>query len=426
MSEWKECKLGELISEGLAELQTGPFGTMFNASEYTNHGIPFIAVQDIGENKIVSNKLKFIGTETVKRLAKYRVVTNDIIFGRKGSIDRRALITEKEDGWIQGSDCIRLRFGDSIDAKFISYQLGSNKLKEWLIRHSHGATMPSLNQEILSLLPFSLPPLPEQRAIAGVLSSLDDKIDLLHRQNATLEALAETLFRQWFVEEAAADWEEQTLSSIAEHKRVNVQPNKNPVIMYHHYSIPAFDEKNEPTLESGAEIQSNKYMVFPDTILISKLNPRFPRIWAIPSVIEDNSICSTEFQVILPTDARWYGFIYCLLKSKQVIDELESASGGTSGSHQRVKPEDIFNIQFQMPDKERLAKFDVITRDFWPKINANRKQIRTLERLRETLLPKLMRGEVRVGAPSNLSDRADLSDKADKADMSDEEKRRNR
>ncbi|MFH2032760.1 MAG: restriction endonuclease subunit S [Bacteroidota bacterium] len=250
--------------------------------------------------------------------------------------------------------------------------------------------------EVVKNHSFLLPPLSEQKAIAAVLCSLDDKIDLLHRQNKTLEAMAETLFRQWFVEESQDDWEEKTLSRIAEHKKVNLQPKKNPSTIYHHYSIPTFDERQQPISEFGLKIQSNKYKVFPNAILISKLNPRFPRVWAIPPIIKDNSICSTEFQVVLPISNEWYGFIYCLLKSKQVSDELIGAAGGTSGSHQRVKPEDIFNITFSVPDKETLSKFDVITRDYWPKININRKQIYTLEKLRDTLLPKLMRGEIRV------------------------------
>ena len=196
---------------------------------------------------------------------------------------------------------------------------------------------------------FPIPPLPEQKAIASVLSSLDDKIDLLHRQNKTLEAMAETLFRQWFVEEAQEDWEEKPLSSIAEHKKINVRPGQNKGTIYRHYSIPAFDDGKYPIKELGSEIKSNKYQVPVNSILISKLNPRFPRVWAIRDLLDDNSICSTEFQVVLPVKSQYYGFIYCFLKSKQVTDELIGADSGTSGSHQRVKPEDIFNLTFQMP-----------------------------------------------------------------------------
>ena len=104
MSEWKEYKLGELIANGHAELQTGPFGTMLNASEYVLEGTPVIAVQDIGENKLVYHKFVFVDENTAQRLSRYRVKENDIIFGRKGAVERRALIKKHEEGWLQGSN----------------------------------------------------------------------------------------------------------------------------------------------------------------------------------------------------------------------------------------------------------------------------------------------------------------------------------
>ena len=260
-----------------------------------------------------------------------------------------------------------------------------------------GAVQPKLNKANLLSIPIILPDNEnEQKAIASVLSSLDDKIDLLHRQNKTLEAMAETLFRQWFVEEAQEDWEEKTLSSIAEHKKINIRPGQNPETMYRHYSIPAFDDGKHPIKELGSEIKSNKYLVFANSILISKLNPRFPRVWAISDLLDENSICSTEFQVVLPIKSEYYSFIYCFLKSKQVTDELIGAASGTSGSHQRVRPEDIFNLTLQMPTQQKIDDFNSIASENWKRITNNMRQIRTLEKLRDTLLPKLMRGEVRV------------------------------
>ena len=260
-----------------------------------------------------------------------------------------------------------------------------------------GAVQPKLNKANLLSIPIYLPEDEiEQRAIASVLSSLDDKIDLLHRQNKTLEAIAETLFRQWFVEESQEDWEEKPLSSIAVHKKINVRPDQNIGTIYRHYSIPAFDDGKHPIKELGSEIKSNKYQVLANSILISKLNPKFPRVWAISDLLDENSICSTEFQVVLPVESEYYGFICCFLTSKQVTDELIGAASGTSGSHQRVKPEDIFNLTFQMPTQQKIDDFNSITSENWKIMTNNMKQIRTLEKLRDTLLPKLMSGEVRV------------------------------
>jgi len=137
---WRDCTLGELVDEGLADLQTGPFGTMLNAREYTPDGVPVIAVQDIGENKLVHEKFVFISKETAERLDRYRVRAGDIIFGRKGAVERRALIKRSEEEWIQGSDCIRLRLTDQMDSRFISYQFGSSNYKEWMLQNATHAT----------------------------------------------------------------------------------------------------------------------------------------------------------------------------------------------------------------------------------------------------------------------------------------------
>ena len=211
-----------------------------------------------------------------------------------------------------------------------------------------------------------------------------------------MEATAETLFRQWFVEEAKENWEEFKVSDIANHLKTNVIPSKQPSTFFRHYSLPAFDAGQNPVTEMGIEILSNKYKVFPESILVSKLNPRSPRIWAIGTDVKENSICSTEFQVFKPKDNKLFGYLFFLLKSEDAKNVLEMAASGTSGSHQRVRPEDISKIPFVLPSINLAIEFSKLTQPFLNKINTNQTQIRTLTVLRDTLLPKLMSGEVRV------------------------------
>jgi len=242
-----------------------------------------------------------------------------------------------------------------------------------------------------------LVPLPnEQKAIAEVLSSLDDKIDLLHRQNATLDALAETLFRKFFVEEAQDDWEEATVSDFADHSKNGVKPQENPDILFSHYSLPAFDSGKVPASEYGRDIRSGKYQVPDNSILISKLNPEVSRIWLIGKQESSFNICSTEFQVAKPSDPNHLPFLYCLFKSRMMRDALTASAGGTSKSHQRVNPADIFGYAFLRPPYDLIESFAAATTPMFEKLLANQGQIQTLERLRDTLLPKLMSGEVRV------------------------------
>lgn len=277
--------------------------------------------------------------------------------------------------------------------KLLIYYFQNLDLKEFIT----GAVQPKLNKANLLSIPIFLPNNElEQRAIASILSSLDDKIDLLHRQNKTLEAMAETLFREWFVEGAQEEWEELKVRDIANHIKENIKPSQNNETLYHHYSLPAYDSGKEPTIELGKEIKSNKYRVLPDSILVSKLNPRFPRIWAINDSVNQNAICSTEFQVFTPKNKNYFGFLLYLFKSDDAKDYLQMAASGTSGSHQRVRPQDILNIEFRIPSKDMINTFSKEVELMIERIYSNQTQIRTLTALRDTLLPKLMSGAISI------------------------------
>jgi len=194
--------LGAIISKGQAELQTGPFGTMLKAEEYSSEGAPVISVGEIREGYLeIGSKTPRVSEETVARLSRFLLKQNDIVFGRKGSTHRNALIRKGEAGFFLGSDGIRLRVNsDSICPRYLSYQLRSARAVSWLKANSEGTTMPSLNQDILSRFPITLLPVAEQRAIAHILGTLDDKIELNRKTNETLEAMAKALFKSWFVD----------------------------------------------------------------------------------------------------------------------------------------------------------------------------------------------------------------------------------
>ncbi len=177
---WEYTTLGEACARAGGDVQTGPFGSQLHAADYVFRGIPSIMPQNIGDNRVVREGIAQITVEDAERLNRYRVRTGDIVYSRRGDVERRALIRNAEDGWLCGTGCLRVRFGDvHVNPTFASYYLGDPNVREWIVRHAHGATMPNLNTAILSALPFVLPPLPEQRAIAHILGTLDDKIELV-------------------------------------------------------------------------------------------------------------------------------------------------------------------------------------------------------------------------------------------------------
>ena len=393
MSEWISCKLG-----GIADVQTGPFGSQLHREDYKLVGTPIITVEHLGDNRITYQNLPLVSDEDKERLSKYLLIEGDIVFSRVGSVDRRAYVSKNENGWLFSGRLLRVRANQEVmNPKFLSYYFGDESFKEYIRRIAVGATMPSINTTILSEVGITYPPLPEQKAIASVLSSLDDKIDLLHRQNKTLEAIAETLFRQWFIEEAQEDWDEGTVQDYCIHYKEGIKPQDFPTKTFSHYSIPSFDQNMNPVSESGSEIRSNKYSVVPYCLLFSKLNPnKDKRIWLILDQPGENPICSTEFQVVLPKEQKHLYFIYGWLSIPQNYNEIASSVGGTSGSHQRIDPADIFNFPCPRMDETYLDQFNAKVEPLFRNIQKNHIQIRTLEKLRDTLLPKLMSGEVRI------------------------------
>ena len=221
--------------------------------------------------------------------------------------------------------------------------------------------------------------------------SQDSKIDLLNRENATLEAMAETLFRQWFIEEAKEDWEESTIEMYANHYKESINPQKQPTTMFWHYSIPAFDNGKKPMDEMGEEIQSSKYIIPSNCILFSKLNPhKDKRIWLILDNVPTNAICSTEFQIVKPKETEFLYFLYGWLTNKENYEEIASGVGGTSGSHQRIDPKSIFTFACPHVDIGILQRYNKVVKPLFLKQRENQKQIITLTEQRNRLLPNLM------------------------------------
>ena len=198
---WEYTALGAACERGGGDIQTGPFGSQLHASDYVSVGIPSIMPQNIGDNRINVDGIARISPDDASRLSRYLVREGDIVYSRRGDVERRALVRGGEDGWLCGTGCLRVRFGESgVDSRYASYFLGHPSVREWVVRHAHGATMPNLNTSILSACPFVIPPKEAQRAIAHILGTLDDKIELNRHMNETLEAMARALFKSWFVD----------------------------------------------------------------------------------------------------------------------------------------------------------------------------------------------------------------------------------
>jgi type I restriction enzyme S subunit len=198
---WEFTTLGALCERGGGSIQTGPFGSQLHASDYVPVGIPSVMPVNIGDNRIVEDGIMRIREADAVRLARHRLQAGDIVYSRRGDVERRALVRTGQEGWLCGTGCLKVRLGTGIvDPLYASLYLGHPAIRQWIVQHAVGATMPNLNTEIMAAIPFAVPPLPEQKRIAHILGALDDKIELNRRMNATLEGISRAIFKSWFVD----------------------------------------------------------------------------------------------------------------------------------------------------------------------------------------------------------------------------------
>ena len=387
MSEWKEYKLSELM-----ELIGG--GTpKTSIPEYWGGDIPWLSVTDFNngkkfcfdaEKKITERGLSESNTKLLKK--------GQIIISARGTVGVVSVL---------GRDMAFNQSSYGIDAAksitcndFLYYLLKANIAN--FHSASYGAVFDTITKETFNQIVVILPPLPEQRAIASVLSSLDDKIDLLHRQNKTLEAMAETLFRQWFVEEADEGWDSVRVGDFV---HINVSSiNKNNALKTIRYldtgSLTEGKIKGYQTFDIADAPSRARRIVKHNDVLISTVRPNQKHYGILKNPAED-VIVSTGFCVITCDKINPH-FIYILLTTDEMTEYLHSIAEGSTSTYPSLKPSDIEGLEFQMPPLEKLDTFSEYADNVWNKIEYNHTQIRTLEKLRDMLLPKLMSGEVRI------------------------------
>jgi type I restriction enzyme S subunit len=173
-------------------------------------------------------------------------------------------------------------------------------------------------------------------------------------------------------------------------------PGDEPATTFHHFSIPAYDEGQEPKRENGADIKSLKFVVGPEDVLLSKLNPAIERVWHIDLSPSAPAVCSTEFLVLRPRAPFHRTYVYCAARSAPFRTELQGLVTGTSNSHQRVQPETTLDLATVLPPPSVLASFESVAAPLLGRIHATRRETRVLASTRDALLPKLISGELRV------------------------------
>jgi len=389
MSDWKEYKLGEVCSD----INYG-----YTASANLNAiGPKFLRITDIVPERINWETVPFCEINDVNE-KKYKLEKGDIVIARTGATTGYNAIIKESTNAVFASYLIRYRVKNKIANPFyIGYLLKSYEWKGFVQNVMSGSAQPGANAKQFADFDFELPPYQLQDVIVSILSSLDNKIDLLHRQNKTLEQLAETLFRQWFVEEAEESWEKNNINSIAS------------VIQYG-YTQSASEEKVGPKFLRITDIQGG--VINWDTVPYCKINEKEIHKYKLKTgdIVVARTGASTGENIYLhkPEESVFASylirlqfsnlylarFIGLLMRSYEYRGYIE---GILSGSAQpNANASELTSFQVQIPSPEKLQVFYKKITELDEKKYSNNNQIKTLTQLRDTLLPKLMSGEVRT------------------------------
>ena len=440
-SDWERSTLGEVCERSGGNIQTGPFGSQLHASDYRPEGIPSIMPQNLGDNRVIEDGIARIGELDASRLRRYLVRKGDIVYSRRGDVEKRALIGSREDGWLCGTGCLRVRLGQNgVDPRYASYYLGHPAVREWIVRHAHGATMPNLNTAILAACPFVVPPPSEQRSIAHVLGTLDDKIELNRRTSATLEAMAQALFKSWFVDfdpvrarmagrdtglpKGIADLfadrllgsvlgqvpEGWDIGTLAEHfeavKGVSYKGTglgRDGVPLHNLNSIHEGGGYKYEGIKYYTGDHADRHVVRPGDVIVANTEQGHDRLLIgyaaiVPSRFGDYGIISHHLYRLRPRRSGRLSapFLHRLLNSPTMHDRVSGYANGTTVNMLAVDA--VQMPMLAVPPRTLIDRYDALASE----IEHRREQIveesRTLEVIRERLLPKLLSGVLNAGA----------------------------
>jgi len=326
---------------------------------------------------------------------------------------------------VQRVACLRARPG--LDQRFLGYVIRSRGFTEYVLGIQTGTAVPHISGSQIRNYKFQLPSLSAQQSAALLLSALDEKIELNRRMAETLEAMARALFKSWFVDfdpiHARAEgrptglpddlaalfpdsfgqdgtpvgWETRPLGAVCGLDRTTCNPAELGDSPVSHFSIPAFDNGRRPAVEPASEIKSLKLRLTPPVVLFSKLNPETPRVWPVASVADRPALASTEYLAFRPAPGGVsYFYVALLLSSQRFAARAASMVTGTSNSHQRVQAGPLLATAWVVPSADILDGFDRHTTLHLARADAARAQCDTLATLRDTLLPKLISGDLRI------------------------------
>ena len=385
--KWETVKLGDIATC----IQPGPFGSQLHNSDYSETGTPLIMPKDMINGHISHTNLIYVGDEHVSRLSRHRIHNGNIMVARKGDVRKCVFITEKEDGWMTGSDCLKVALNEeACFPKFIYYQFRSPFIGKWLETISIGATMPSLNTGLLSGIELFLPPIKVQKTISDILSAYDDLIENNQKQIKLLEEAAQRLYKEWFIDlrfpgyEAAPvhdgvpeGWERKAVGELIG------KVHRTTQIMTSDYleegTIPVVDQSRD--FIAGYTNNPDSLVNLGIPVIVFGDHTRILKYITFPFAKGADGT-----QLIISADVRMpQSLLYCSLVN------VDLSNYHYARHFKYLKAEEIL-----VPTLDIAQLFEIFAAPVFEQIQCLRDENTQATHARDRLLPKLMSGEIEV------------------------------
>jgi len=383
-------------------IQTGPFGSQLHERDYVAAGTPIITVEHLGENFISHDRVPRVCDGDRLRLSKYLLQTGDIVFSRVGSVDRRALVRSAEDGWLFSGRCLRVRPNpELVDSLYLSYYFGLPSFKAYVRAVAVGATMPSLNTEILCNMSIRLPTLSEQRAIAEVLGALDDKIEANIHMATIAEALAQAYATKWLTGNDAPLTTLEDVADIskgASYRSVDLASGDGWLVSL---KCAGRDGAFQPEgLKPFSGAAKDSQVVGQGDIVVAQTDlTQRGSVIGRPYRVDPRGragrlVASLDFAVVRPRDGLTREVLFAVLSQQEFRDHALGFCNGTTVLHMNSRA--LPSYEFPLPKAEVIRTLTAAMGPILKHADSVRREGVAVSSLRDALLPRLLSGEIRV------------------------------
>ena len=401
MTSWTEATVIDL-ADGKREFFND--GDWVESPFITTSGNRLLQTGNIGVSRLLNRGTKrYVSDDSFRTLRCKEVVPGDILICRLADPAGRACLVRDigESRMLTSVDVTIYRPNQQkVDRRFLVALFSTPAWFQEVSERCGGSTRTRIARSELGKIKLILPPIEEQTRIADALAAADDLIASLERLIAKKQAIKKGMIQQLLTGRTRlpgfdSEWRRATIGSLSDQHRRSLDPRKEGGRRFQHFSLPAFDDGEMPVDQFGMQIDSIKFVVPQQAILVSKLNPRIPRIWA-PNGVGVNAIASTEFVVMTPKPGIDRLFLMWLMKSDAVTSRMKLLATGTTGSHARIHPRQIAALEVVIPEEAEQVSIATILDEVSHEIGLINDRLVKARAIKTGMMQQLLTGRTRL------------------------------